>query len=343
VAPRGEPMHCTALVHRVAGSGLVVEIEQLQAEAARRPAPSLAQRLTSMVTRFSSSHSIGALCHTVVDELRHLTGYDRVMVYKFDADGHGEIFAEACDASLEAFLGRHYPASDIPQRARELYLRNRARVLVDVHYEPVPVVPRNSPRTGAELDMSLCALRSMSPLHLQYLKNMGVTATLVTSLVHDGRLWGLIACHHYSPKGVSGEIRAAAELLSGVVSTRISALEHFAEAQAEVLVRRLEHRVIEATTTGGDWRAALFDTPRSLLQPLDATGAALLYDGELLTTGEVPSTPEIRALFAWIASRGEDTLFQCSSVAKTIPALASLTPTASGVLAAEWRVSRLVP
>ena len=151
--------------------------------------------------------------------------------------------AEARKAELEPFLGRHYPSTDIPQRARDLYLRNRVRVLVDVNYQPVPLVPRLAPSTGQDLDMSMCTLRSMSPVHLQYLRNMGVTATLVASLVHEGRIWGLVACHHYSPKLVSGEYRAACELLADVISTRISALENFAEAQAEVLVDRKSTRL----------------------------------------------------------------------------------------------------
>lgn len=335
VTVRGEPLHGTAHIHRIPRVGLVVEIEQLVAGPQRRNSGGLGNRLTNAVQLIGSAHSIPALADAVVRELRDLTGYDRVMVYRFDADGHGEIIAEARETHLEAFLGRHYPATDIPQRARELYLRNRVRLLVDVNYQPVPLVPRFSPATGQDLDMSMCTLRSMSPVHLQYLKNMGVTATLVASLVHDGRLWGLIACHNYSPKMVSGEYRAACELLADVISTRISALENFAEAQAEVLVRRLEHRVIEATAQGGDWRLALFDNPRHLLQPLDATGAALMYEGELMTAGDVPSTVEIRSLFSWLQGRNEGALFQCNSISRLNPGLASISPLASGVLAIE--------
>ena len=161
---------------------------------------------------------------------------------------------------LEAYLGNRYPASDIPQIARRLYERNRVRVLVDVDYTPVPLVPALSPLTGAELDMSLCFLRSMSPIHVQYMKNMGVAATLVASLVVGGRLWGLVACHHYAPRLPHIEVRTACELLAEAVATRIAALESFAQAQAELSVRRLEQRLIEAISREGDWRNALFDS-----------------------------------------------------------------------------------
>jgi PAS domain-containing protein len=143
-------------------------------------------------------------------------------------------------------------------------------VLVDVNYDPVPLRPRLSPLTGRDLDLSLCALRSMSPIHVQYLKNMGVAATLVASLMVGGRLWGLIACHHYRPRSLAYDRRAACELLAEAVATRIAALESFAQAQAELSVRRLEQRMVEAIHRDGDWRGALFDASQPLLQPLRA-------------------------------------------------------------------------
>jgi PAS domain-containing protein len=274
-----------------------------------------------------------------VRAVRDLTGYDRVMVYKFDPDGHGKVIAEARHPRLESLLGHHYPASDIPQRARELYLRNRVRVLVDVNYTPVAIEPRCRP-SGEELDMSLCYLRSMSPLHLQYLKNMGVTATLVVSLVREGRLWGLIACHHYAPRNVRYALRAGCDLLGEAIATRIAAIENYAHAQVAIMVRRLEQRLIEATSTEGDWRHALFRNRQTLLQPLEATGAVLYFDGEIMTTGEVPSTPELRALCQWIDNCGADPIYATASIGRENPQLASLTPTASGVLAVRLSAAR---
>jgi two-component system, chemotaxis family, sensor kinase Cph1 len=333
-------------LHRHAGGALIVEVEPVdspapgQPEAHDLPPAALASTLSAAVQRFSAASSFGALADAVVQVFRDLTGYDRVMVYKFDPDGHGKIIAEARHPRLESLLGHHYPATDIPQRARALYLRNRVRVLADVHYSAQPLEPTLLPLTGEPLDMSLCNLRSMSPLHLQYLKNMGVTGTLVCSLVREGQLWGLIAAHHYAPRNLRLSMRVAADLLSEVASTRISAIENYAHAQVALMVRRLEQRLVEATSTEGDWRYALFRNPRTLLQPLDATGGALFHDGELLTSGEVPSTPELRALLAWADSRTGDAPLACSSIGQADPALASLTPTASGVLAVRLSISR---
>lgn len=345
VSDSGRTLHMEGAIHRVTPGVLVVEMESLDQKGA--PAATvnvdserLLRQVTHAVQRFSAAATVGVLADTVVSCLRDMTGYDRVMVYQFDADDHGKIIAEARDPRLESLLGYHYPATDIPQRARELYLRNRVRVLVDVHYTPAALVPRVMPDTGDELDMSLSYLRSMSPLHLQYLKNMGVTATLVVSLVREGRLWGLIACHHYSPRNLRFGVRASCELLAEVISTRIGAIENYALAQVAMLVRRLEQRLLEATSTDGDWQLALFRSPRTLLQPLDASGAALFYEDEILTSGEVPSTPALRELLRWVDGQPSAAPFSCSSVGRAHPALESITPSASGVLAVKLSAVR---
>ena len=336
--------------HRPPGGGVVVELEpQAPPPDGGRAAVlldggALGSHIAAAVQRFTAASSLQSLADAVVQVLRDLTGYDRVMVYRFDADGHGKIISEARDPRLDSLLGHHYPATDIPQRARDLYLRNRVRVLADVNYEPQALVPLMRPDTGGPLDMSLCHLRSMSPLHLQYLKNMGVTGTLVASLVREGRLWGLIAAHHDSPRHLSLALRSAVDLLAEVASTRIGAIENYAHAQVALMVRRLEQRLIEATSTEGDWRLALLRNPRTLLQPLEATGAALFHGGEILTTGEVPSTPELRELCRWVhaqpAEGAADTPFANSAVGKLHAPLLSLTPTACGVLAVKLSSSR---
>jgi len=330
-------------MHRVDAGHVVVELEPVGRDdvyTVDHDQERLMALVAEAVQRFGNAASQGVLADAAAKSIRDLIGHDRVMIYKFDADGHGKIIAEARDPRLDSLLGHHYPATDIPQRARALYLSNRVRVLVDVHYEAAPLEGLPGGPSAQELDMSMCYLRSMSPLHLQYLKNMGVTATLVASLVREGRLWGLIAAHHYSPRNVRQSVRAACDLLAEVISTRIAAIENYSHAQVAVLVRRLEQRLIEATSTEGDWRLALLRNPRTLLQPLEATGAALFTDDEVMTSGEVPSTPELRELRRWIDQQGPEALFSCSSVSKANPELASLTPTASGVLAVRLSNSR---
>lgn len=320
------------LLHRPPQGGLVVELERAE------PPVDLAAEVERSLHSIVSAASVRALCDETARIFRALAGYDRVMVYRFDEHGHGEVLSEEKRQSLEAFLGNRYPASDIPQMARRLYERNRVRVLVDVEYVPVPILPRVSPLSGEELDMSLCFVRSMSPIHIQYLKNMGVCATLVVSLLVGGRLWGLVSCHHYEPRSIQFELRAVCELLAEAIGTRISALESFAQSQAELSVRRLEQRMIEAISRDGDWRGALFDSAQSILKPVGATGAALLLEGQVLTTGEVPGTQQLREIGRWLDDKGLQNsggrLFSTNALAAEDPAFAPLTGVASGLMAA---------
>lgn len=334
------------LIHCVEGRWWVLELEPLDDDLSSVPPVDLdrgvlRETLERGIKEISAASTVSSLADATVHAFRRLTGYDRVMVYRFDRDGHGQVVAEDRDVRLESLLDHRYPASDIPQRARHLYLRNRLRVLADVHYEPAPLVPRALPDAEhGELDMSLCYLRSMSPLHLQYLENMGVTATLVVSLVRNGKLWGLVAAHHYTPRNLGFAIRTGCDLLGEVVSTRLAAIENYAYAHVALQVHRLERRLVEATSTDGDWRVALFRNPWGLLRPVEATGAVLSHQGELLTAGEVPSTPQLHALFEWLGQvTPADDVFECSSVAHANPELEDLTPTASGVLAVRLSAS----
>ncbi len=315
-----------ALLHRPRGGGLVIELEQAG------PPIDLTRDVERAILRILAAPSLRGLCNEAARIVKGLTGYDRVMLYRFDEDGHGQVFSEEREPELEPYLGNWYPASDIPQIARILYERNRMRMLADVEYKPVPLVPRYLAGTGEELDMSLCFLRSMSPMHIQYLKNMGVGATLVASLVVGGRLWGLIACHHYKVRSLQYELRAVCELLAETIATRIAALESFARAQHELSVRRLEDRMNEAISREGDWKSGLFATPEPLLTPLNATGAALLYENQIFSTGEVPGTHKLREIGRWLDGRAERVI-TTTSLGVDEPDFASLTPVASGLIA----------
>lgn len=315
------------LMHRPPEGGLIVELEEAGASL------NLSQHLEGSLRKILETASLAELCTEAAAIFKRLTGFDRIMVYRFDEEGHGEVFAERREEHLEPFLGNRYPASDIPQIARRLYERNRVRVLVDVDYAPVPLEPSLSPITGQDLDMSLCNLRSMSPIHIQYLQNMGVNATLVASLMVAGRLWGLVACHHYSPCHVPYETRAVVELLAETIATRLAALESFVQAEAELMVQRLEQRLVEAISRDGDWKSALFEHTRSLLQPLDADGAALLFEGEVRTTGDVPGTHELRRIGEWLDKQETKGQKVTASLGLDEPAFAALTPVASELLA----------
>jgi len=161
---------------------------------------------------------VQACCAAAAVALRTATGFDRAMVYRFLPDESGEVVAEDARAGLESFLGLHYPASDIPRQARELYRRNWLRTIPDIEYVPAPLQPPLNPRTGQTVDMSHCALRSVSPIHVEYLRNMGVCASMSASIVCQDKLWGMLVLHHYAPHHVSAELRVACETFAQIFS-----------------------------------------------------------------------------------------------------------------------------
>jgi PAS domain-containing protein len=185
----------------------------------------------------------------------------------------------------------------------------------------------------------------MSPLHQTYLQNMGVGATLVCSLMVCNRLWGLVACHHYEPRFMPFDIRAVCEALSEACAIRIAALESFAQSQSELAVRRLEQRLIEAVSRDGDWQTALFDGAQSLLQPLGASGAALLFEGQVTTTGDVPGTQRIREIGAWLDRKRKERSslalenFVTASLTIDEPSFMDVRSVASGLIAAPLSAS----
>lgn len=318
------------LLHRTGAGLLVAELERAG------PPVDLSGAIEQSLRTIVSQATLAALCDETAWIFRALTGYDRVMVYRFDEEGHGAVVSEQRRADLEAFLGNRYPATDIPHIARRLYERNRVRVLVDVHFAPVPLVAAQE--SGAPLDMSLCILRASSPIHVQYLKNMGVDATLVVSLMVAGRLWGLISCHHYAARTVPFETRAVCELLAEAVATRIAALESFVQSQVELSVRRIEQRIIESISRDGDWRAALFDGSNSVLAPLGASGAALLFEGQCLAVGDVPGTAKLREIGQWLDDQARagvprTQVFSTTSLSIDAPRFAGIADVASGLLA----------
>jgi len=313
-------------LHRPASGGLIIELEIAE------PPQDLGTFVHAALKTVSLASSLPVLAAATATIFKHLSGYDRVMVYQFDEEGHGSVLSEERRPDQESYLGNRYPASDIPQIARRLYERNRIRVLSDVDYEPVPLLT-SAAAEGEPLDMSLCSLRSMSPIHRQYLKNMGVRAALSTSLMVKGKLWGLVICHHDSPRLVSYPIRLVCALLAEAIATRITALEGFVQAQAQAAVRHLEELMVSAIATTGEWEQALFDHPRDLLEPLDACGVALVSDARVLRAGEVPPLPQLCEIQTWLDQQIEAPVYATSALANDDPRFADITPAIAGMLA----------
>ncbi|TBR25443.1 MAG: GAF domain-containing protein, partial [Reyranella sp.] len=230
----------------------------------------------AMIARLQQTSELRTFYRVAAREMRGLTGFDRVMVYRFDHDGSGEVIAESARGGLESYLGLHYPASDIPKQARILYERNWLRIIPDISAKPVAIEPGLI--AGRPLDLSMSVLRSVSPIHIEYLQNMGVGASMSVSILRDGKLWGLFACHHYGPHGIPFERRTAAELFGQMFSLLMESRERDSEAAYEARARKLHNQLVTVMAS----EATRFD---SIVAHLDEIADLLSCDGIGVWTG----------------------------------------------------------
>lgn len=285
------------------------------------------------VSSLHHAETLEQLLQQSVEQIRRITGFGRVKAYRFDAEGNGQVLAEVADAGYPRYLGLHFPASDIPRQARELYRINRIRVIEDANYQPSPLVPGNNPRTGKPLDMSFAALRSVSPVHLQYMRNMGTLASMSLSIMVDGELWGLISCHHDTPRPVDFRTRTACELLASVLSLQIESRESHAYTRKLLDLRRHIVQMISSMADHDSVSEGLRALPDVLLAFTGATGAALISAERCDLIGQTPSAAQVNALVHWLAERGDDSIFQTDNVGRDIEPLPELAECIGGVLA----------
>ena len=330
VSVNGAPSLFDAIVYQSEGI-VILELEPaISAEHLTVDRISAVMRAT--VQKLECAESMSELAQGVASELRDLTGFDRVWVYRFHPDWHGEIIGEAKRADVESWMGMHYPASDIPAQARALFLRNWLRVIPDVAFVPSSLVPVDNPLTGAPLDLGGSLLRSVSPIHVQYLRNMGVKASLVISLIHRGKLWGLISGHHYAgPKRISSAERSLCEFLAQALSLQIGVTDRLDERAYTLEIRTHQSRLVEQLNSNDGIRAALMSGAVTMLDLVTADGGLYVHDGEIARIGVTPLAPELASLVEWLRDRTDD-FYETTSLAADFPPAANFAATASGVL-----------
>lgn len=317
------------VVHRV-GELFTLEFEKFPDGAAS--ATDQFNQTKRFLRSIQNAETFQQICQSVAEETRAITGYDRVMIYRFDKDYNGEVYAESLMDKLSPFLGHHYPHTDIPAQARELYLKNQLRIIADVNYKPVPVFTLDDPAVKEkQLDMSEAVLRSVSPIHIEYLKNMGVTATLTISLVENKKLWGLIACHHYSPKHIPFYTRLAAQLQGHFLTSQISVRE---AAEQNELTRTLEKKLDHLLL--GISKSKNFIDDDTMLDEftavVNATGVAIVREDKIKTNGVVPTDEQIRELLSWLLSNSKDGNFVTDNLPKQFEPALEYGRDASGVI-----------
>ena len=227
--------------------------------------------------RLQRTKTLKQLCTEIAKEIKAITKFDRVMVYRFDDSGEGTVVGEAAIAGLEPFLGLRYPATDIPQQAKYLYTLNLLRLIPDVEYEPAGLTPHLNPLTNKPLDMSMSVLRSVSPLHTEYLGNMGVGASMSISLIKDRQLWGLIACHHNTPKQISYEIRTICEFIGQIVASELTSKENSQDSDYKMKLKSIQAEFVASLSEAKDLETGLAQNLQQLLDLVSANGVALSF------------------------------------------------------------------
>jgi light-regulated signal transduction histidine kinase (bacteriophytochrome) len=289
--------------------------------------------MRTFVGHMDEAESIDELCKRSVEQIKRITGFGRVKSYRFDEEGNGHVNAEAADPDYPSYLGLTFPASDIPPQARALYIANRIRVIEDAHYQPSALVPNHNPLTGKPLDLSFAALRSVSPVHLQYMRNMKTIASMSISIVVRGQLWGLISCHHASPRAVRFQSRTACELLGSALSLQIETKEAQANSQRLLSLRRQIVQMLAAMADLDSVNQGLRSVPQVLLSFVRASGAAVVSGSVVDVYGQTPPREQIVALTEWLSSRADSEVFHSDNVGRDITQLPELAESVAGVLA----------
>ncbi|NVO16118.1 MAG: GAF domain-containing protein [Rhodoplanes sp.] len=318
------------IVHRHDGL-TILELEPRDEE--QRPSGSFFRSIRTAIRRLQTAVDLKAACEIAAHEVRRITGFDRVKIYRFAADWSGQVIAEERGGGIPSLYDFHFPASDIPAQSRALYTSNPVRIIPDIGYRPSPLVPDRNPVTGGPIDLSFAVLRSVSPVHIEYMVNMAVHGAMSVSIVRDGRLWGLISCHNTLPRFVSFEVRQACELIAQVLTWQIAVLEEAEIVRHSVRVRAVQQRLLHGLGGRKDLHAGLIRGGDEMLALMSAAGFALSgFDG-VTTYGQTLSEPEITALVAWLARIDSRDVFDTDCLAAVHPASAGNPETVSGVLA----------
>ncbi|MXV16922.1 GAF domain-containing protein [Hufsiella ginkgonis] len=285
-----------------------------------------------VIAAIDTAETLGQASAIAVRELKKLSGFDKIMMYRFDEEWNGTVIAEIMEEGMEPYMGLTFPASDVPKQARALYLKNPYRLIPDREYTPVRLYPVINPITQSFLDLSDCNLRSVAAVHIEYLRNMKVTASMSTRVIRNGELWGLISCHHREPKYLDQESCSIFELLSDVISSRI---DHIIRKEEYDFSNRLQQnyaKLVEYIYSENDFVSGLLKDDVNVMDFLGAGGVAITGRGRTGTLGNVPDAEKIENLVLWLQAKGIDHVYTEANLAAVYDGAADYSAIASGII-----------
>lgn len=296
---------------------------------------------SAFIAKARETIGLDKLNRLVASEIRKLTGFDRVLIYRFDEDSNGTVIAEDRNDALPSLINHRFPGSDIPRQARDLYRINRLRLIPDAGYRPVPLAPTLRPDTGQPLDLTHAALRSVSPIHVEYMKNMGTAASMSISIIRDGELWGLISCHHSQPRIVPVLVRATCDFIGQVLSLQLAAEEHRTEYERRIGLKHVQSELLQIMAGHDDYRVALAQHPAKLLAFAGASGAAIATAESCTLFGETPSSANVLKIVEWLTQSVQKEVYHTSALAQEFPEARAYAREASGLMSIS--ISKLHP
>lgn len=320
-------INCDGIIHRNQGV-LILEIEPKQKED-KAQFLDFYRLVRGAIAKLDKAPTFSEICEVAAREFRKIADCDRAMIYQFDRDGNGTVIAEdKCD-ELSSFQGLNYPALDIPETSRSLFLKKRIRTIADINAPIAQIIPSSYP-----LDLSSSGLRGVAPCHIEYLRNMGVRASIGISLLKDKQLWGLVVCHYTAPKAISYEVRAACELLGQTMSIQLSNQEEHRDYEYRLELKSIQSKFIEVMSRSDNLMEGLIQQEQNLLNLVSAKGAALCLGSEIALIGETPPVEQIRQILQWLDDKPfHNNIFYTDSFSRWEPAADRFKDVASGLLA----------
>lgn len=320
-------------LHRVA-EGYIIEAELKKFhQSGPQRFIDIYQRVKQVMQHINEATSIQQVCEIAVQQLKQLTGFDKVMVYRFDENWNGFVVAEEAEEGMEHYLGLMFPASDIPKPARDMYRTNPYRIIPNREYEPVRLYPLLNPVNGGFTNLMQADLRSVAGVHIEYLRNMQVMASMSARILHEDQLWGLIACHHRSAKYLSFEECSVVEMISNITSQKLSSLMNSEIASSRHKLAERFAALAEAFVDKTNILEAFNDNATALIEFLHADGVAITWDGIIETEGNTPEPPEIDTLVFWLRQKARLQTMHESQLPAVFEESKMYADKASGILA----------
>ncbi|MBD2663389.1 phytochrome-like protein [Richelia sinica FACHB-800] len=327
-----ETINFSGIVHRSLENLIILELEPVH-QKETYDFLGFYQLTRQLLAKIKHASNVSILSQLIAEEIREITNFDRVMVYRFDLDGSGEVIAEAKQPDLHTYLGLRYPDSDIPKQAKELYRLNKLRLIPNVNYQPAALIPNLSPVTQKSPDLSLSVLRSVSPLHIEYLQNMQVGASMSISILKNNRLWGLIACHHQSSKYISYHVRTFCELIGQLMSIELSNKEDQENLNDKITLKNLLSHFVESISESEDFIDVLSQNKSRLLQLVNASGAAVISNNVIMLLGRTPLENQVQELIDWIIPNLQNNLYYTNALPQVYSPAEQFKELSSGIIA----------